>query len=376
MRSYLLSHKLHFKSYRAAAGSILAATLTLTLTLTACGGSADTTSSSGPSSASGSSSSSSSSSAPAASGSTQLALVAYSTPQAAYAELIPAFEHTTAAGKGSTFTESFGASGAQSRAVDTGLPADVVAFSTTPDITRLVKDGIVAKTWDANPYKGVVADSVVVIVVRKGNPKHISGWDDLIKPAVKVITPNPSTSGSARWNILAAYGAELKLGKTPAQALAYVRTLLTRNVTDQPSSASAALQAFTSGEGDVLLDYESDALAAQKAGDAVQYIVPPQTILIQTPIAVTTKSAHAAAAQSFVNWLWSEQAQTIWAQEGYRPVRKAVQAVYARKFPTPAGMFTISDLGGWTKVSKALFAPSTGSITKIEAAAGVPTASS
>ncbi len=376
MRSYLLSHK----PCRAAAGSILAATLTLTLTLAGCGGSADTTSSSGPSSSSSSSpapsSSSSSSSAPAASGSTQLALVAYSTPQAAYAELIPAFEHATAAGKGVTFTESFGASGAQSRAVDTGLAADVVAFSTTPDITRLVKDGIVAKTWDANTNKGIVADSVVVIVVRKGNPKHISGWDDLIKPAVKVITPNPSTSGSARWNILAAYGAELKLGKTPAQALAYVRTLLTRNVIDQPSSASAALQAFTSGEGDVLLDYESDALAAQKAGDPVQYIVPPQTILIQTPIAVTTKSAHAAAARSFVNWLWSEQAQTIWAQEGYRPVLKSVRAVYAGKFPTPAGLFTISDLGGWTKVSKAFFAPSTGSITKIEAAAGVPTASS
>ncbi|MGO9749992.1 MAG: sulfate ABC transporter substrate-binding protein [Solirubrobacteraceae bacterium] len=356
--------KFHLNPRRGAAAAL--AGVALAGAVAGCGGAADTTSSSG----------SHGSSSTSAGASTPLALVAYSTPQAAYAALIGAFEHTTSPGKGVSFTESFGASGAQSRAVDTGQPADVVAFSTTPDITRLVKDGIVAKSWDANQQKGIVADSVVVIVVRKGNPMKISGWDDLIKPGIKVITPNPSTSGSARWNILAAYGAQLKEGKTPAQALAYVRTLLTKNVTDQPSSASAALQAFTSGEGDVLLDYESDAIAAEKAGDAVQYVVPKQTILIQTPIAVTSKSTHQAAAKAFVNWLWSEQAQTIWAQEGYRPVLGSALAAYASKFPTPPELFTISDLGGWTKVSKTFFAPSTGSITKIEAAAGVPTAAS
>ena len=164
--------------------------------------------------------------------------------------------------KGVSFSQSFGASGSQSRAVDSGQSADVVAFSTTPDVTRLVKDGIVSSSWDANPHKGFSSDSVVVLVVRKGNPKHITGWDDLVKPGVDVITPNPSTSGSARWNILAGYGAQLKEGKTPAQALAYVKTLLTKNVSVQDSSASAALQTFTGGKGDVLLDYESDAIAA------------------------------------------------------------------------------------------------------------------
>ena len=160
-------------------------------------------------------------------------------------------------------------------------------------MTRLVKDGIVAKSWNANPYQGFSSDSVVVFVVRKGNPKHITGWDDLIKSGVDVITPNPSTSGSARWNILAGYGAQLKEGKTPAQALAYLNTLLTKNVSVQDSSASAALQTFTGGKGDVLLDYESDALSAVKAGDAVQIVYPAQTILIQTPIAATAKSSHA-----------------------------------------------------------------------------------
>ena len=275
-----------------------------------------------------------------------------------------------------SFAQSFGASGSQSRAVDSGQPADVVAFSTTPDMTRLVKDGIVSTDWNANPQKGFSSDSVVVFVVRKGNPKHITGWADLIQPGLKVITPNPSTSGSARWNILAAYGAQLKEGKTPAEALAYVNTLLTKNVPDQPSSASAALQAFTGGEGDVLLDYESDAMAAEKAGDAVQIVYPQQTILIQTPIAVTAKSSHKTQAQAFVNWQWTSAGQTIWAQQGYRPVLASVATQFASKFPTPPQLFTIDYLGGWTSVKKTFFDPSSGSITKIEQAAGVPTASS
>lgn len=305
--------------------------------------------------------------------STQLGLVAYSTPKKAYDALTTAFAQT-ANGKGVSFGSSFGASGSQSRAVDSGQPADVVAFSTSPDMTRLVKDKLVSGTWNANPERGFSSDSVVVMVVRKGNPRHITGWDQLIKPGVDVITPNPSTSGSARWNILAGYGAELKEGRTPAQALAYVRTLLTKNVSVQDSSASAALQTFTSGKGDVLLDYESDAIAAQKAGDAIAYVIPRQTILIQTPIAVTVKSTRSSQANAFLKWQWSTAGQTIWAQQGYRPVDPAVAKQFASRFPTPAQLFTIGSLGGWTKVKSAFFDPASGSITKIEQAAGVPTA--
>jgi sulfate/thiosulfate transport system substrate-binding protein len=335
------------------------------LVLAGCGGSSDSTStaaSNAPASAGGGSDA-------------QLALVAYSTPKKAYDALTSAFEQTSG-GKGVSFSESFGASGAQSRAVASGQPADVVAFSTTPDITRLVKAGMVSKTWDANAANGIVSDSVVVLVVRKGNPKHITGWDDLVKPGVDVVTPNPSTSGSARWNVLAAYGAELKEGKTPSEALAYLKTLLTKNVSVQPSSASAALQAFTGGKGDVLIDYESDAIAAAKAGDPIQYVVPTQTILIQTPIAVTSGSSHSPRAQAFVNWLWTPAAQTIWAQQGYRPVLASVAKQFAGKFPTPPELFTIKTLGGWTQVNKTFFGSSNGLITKIEQAAGVPTVSS
>ena len=333
------------------------------VSLAACGGSSDTATTGGGASSAG------------GGAKTQLALVAYSTPKKAYDALTAAFGQTTA-GKGVGFGESFGASGSQSRAVDSGQSADVVAFSTTPDMTRLVKDKIVASNWDANPEKGMSSDSVVVFVVRKGNPKHITGWDDLIKPGIDVITPNPSTSGSARWNILAGYGAELKEGKTPAQALAYINTLLTKNVSVQDSAASAALQTFTGGKGDVLLDYESDAIAAEKAGDSIQYIIPKQTILIQTPIAVTAKSSHAAQAKAFLNYQWSTAGQTIWAQQGYRPVLASVAKQFASKFPTPPQLFTIDFLGGWTKAKTEFFDPSTGSITKIEQAAGVPTAAS
>ena len=335
----------------------------------ACGGSSDTNGGTGGGGAS------STASAGASNPKTTLNLVGYSTPKKAYDALTTAFAQTST-GEGVGFSQSFGASGSQSRAVDSGQPADVVAFSTTPDMTRLVKDKIVASDWNANPQKGFSSDSVVVFVVRKGNPKHISSWDDLVKKGVDVVTPNPSTSGSARWNILAAYGAELKEGKSPAQALAYVRTLLTKNVSTQPSSASQALATFTTGKGDVLLDYESDAIAAKKAGDDVQYIVPKQTLLIQTPIAVTAKSSHPAQAKAFLTWQWSTAGQTIWAQQGYRPVAQSVAKQFASQFPTPPQLFTIDYLGGWTKVKKTFFDPSSGSITKIEQAAGVPTASS
>jgi sulfate/thiosulfate transport system substrate-binding protein len=328
--------------------------------LAACGGSSDTTANAG---GNGSSSK----------GGTQLNLVAYSTPKKAYDKLIAAFEQTPQ-GKGVSFSESFGPSGAQSRAVAAGQPADVVAFSTEPDISRLVKAGIVSPKWGTVGTNGVPSDSVVVLVVRKGNPKHITGWDDLVRPGVDVITPNPATSGSARWNVLAAYGAERKEGKTPAQALAYVNTLLSKNVSVQPSSASSALQTFTTGKGDVLLDYESDAIAAEKAGDAVQYIVPNHTILIQTPVAVTSKAP--AAAKAFVDWLFTPAAQAIWAKEGYRPVLSSAAKQSGSAFPAAGDPFTINSLGGWTQVDKSFFDPSNGSVTKIEQAAGVPTASS
>ena len=196
----------------------------------------------------------------AESGGGTLTLVAYSTPQEAYEAIIPAFQKT-AEGKGVEFEQSYGASGEQSRAVEAGLPADVVEFALDSDITRLVDAGLIDASWNQNEYKGILTDSVVSFVVRKGNPDDIQTWDDLLKPGVEVITPNPFTSGGARWNIMAAYGAQIEQGKSKEEAIAYLNELF-QHVAVQDASARDALQTFTGGKGDVLLSYENEAITS------------------------------------------------------------------------------------------------------------------
>jgi sulfate transport system substrate-binding protein len=296
-------------------------------------------------------------------------LVAYSTPQKVYEQLIPQFQKTPA-GKGATFKESFGASGSQARAVLAGQPADVVEFSLETDMTKLVQAGLVAKDWNSGPYKGMVTDSVVTFLVRKGNPKNLHTWADLIKPGVKVVTPNPFSSGSARWNLMAAYGAQLKLGKSPQQALDYVKAML-KNAVAQPESGSKATAAFVAGTGDVLLAYENEAIEAQQAGQAVDYVTPDQTILIENPVAVVSSSTNKRTAQAFVKYLYTDAAQKTFAAQGYRPVVKA--DLDTNRFKTPSGLFTIADLGGWSKVASQFFDTTSGSITKIEDSLGVST---
>ena len=296
-------------------------------------------------------------------------LVAYSTPAKAYAALIDGFG-ATPAGAGVAFETSFGASGDQSRAVAAGLPADYVAFSLSPDIDRLVAAGIVAPDWNTDPYKGNVTDSVVVLVTRPGNPKGIKGWDDLIRPDVSVITPNPFTSGGARWNIMAAYGAQIKAGKTPDEATQYLKDLFAR-VAVQDKSARDALQTFVSGQGDVMIAYENEAITAINADQPVEYIVPDATILIENPAAVTVKGGDAAVpAKAFLDYVHSTEGQTTFGQQGYRPVDPAVLATFTN-FPTPSQLFTIDDLGGWTDVTKTFFDKDTGIVAGIERDLGV-----
>jgi sulfate/thiosulfate transport system substrate-binding protein len=305
-----------------------------------------------------------------ASGGSSIDVVGYSAPETVYEKALePAFKKTSQ-GAGASFTNSFGPSGDQSRAVESGQPADVAHFSIQPDMQRLVDDGIVDSNWDQNPYHGFVQNSVVVFVVRKGNPKNIQTWDDLVKPGVQVVTPNPFSSGSARWNLMAAYGAELQEGKSDAEAQAYLKSLL-ENTVVQPASASDALSTFTSGKGDVLLSYENDAIAAQKAGEKIDYVIPDDTILIQTPIA-TTKDASSEA-QSFVKFLYTPQAQQLFADNGYRPVVKSVFDKNKSKFPTPSGLFTIDKVGGWDAVTTKFFDETNGIVTKDEQDVGVST---
>jgi sulfate/thiosulfate transport system substrate-binding protein len=302
--------------------------------------------------------------------STTLSLVAYSTPEVVYDQIIPDFQKT-AGGRGVGFKTSYGASGDQSRAVDAGLRADVVTFSTEPDMTRLVRDGIVAADWNQTPVRGLVATSVVAFVVRKGNPKHIKTWSDLVRPGVKVLTPNPFSSGAAKWNLLAAYGQASHAGKDPQAGLDYVRKLIS-HVPVQDKSGRDALSDFTSGNGDVLLSYEYEATTAQKKGESVDYVVPDDTIKIDIDVA-KTKTAPPAA-QRFLDYVLSRAGQQRFADWGYRPVNQDVLAANAGKFPTPSGLFTIDDLGGWSKVDDQFFDVDHGSIARLEEDAGVSTA--
>ena len=297
-------------------------------------------------------------------------LVAYSTPKDAYGKIISAFQKTQA-GDGTNFSQSYGASGDQARAVAAGQNADLVALSLAPDIDLLVGKGLVPKSWAANSHRGIVSDSVVVFVVRDRNPKHIKGWGDLVKPGIQVITPNPFTSGGARWNVMAAYGAQRRAGKTDKQAIAYLYKLF-KHVPVQPDSARAALSIFAQGKGDVLLTYENEAIYAEQKGVHTEFKTPKATLLIETPVALTTSGLKKPAAKAFYRYLWSTTAQKAFAAQGYRPVVKA--AAKGSRFYSPPGLFTIATaklgLNGWTKVNHRFFHPQKGIVAKIERSLG------
>jgi sulfate/thiosulfate-binding protein len=309
-------------------------------------------------------------SATGASTGTTVDLVAYSTPKDAYGKIISAFQKT-AAGDGVGFTQSYDASGEQARRVAAGLAADVVNLSLQPDIDVLVRKRLVPRNWAANSHRGIVNDSVVVFVVRNGNPSRIKGWGDLVKPGIEVITPNPFTSGGARWNVLAAYGALRRLGKSHKQAVAYLKKLF-HHVPVQPDSARQALQIFAQGKGDVLLTYENDAIYAGKKGVHTEYHIPKATLLIETPAALTKRGLSKPAAKAFYKFLWSTTAQKAFADQGYRPVVKSVARGY--RFYKPPGLFTIGakklGLNGWPRVNRRFFDPDTGIVAKIERSLG------
>jgi sulfate/thiosulfate transport system substrate-binding protein len=305
--------------------------------------------------------------AQAASAKTTLSLVAYSTPKDAYARIIPAFQ-ATSAGKDVSFNQSYGASGDQARAVAAGLGADLVALSLAPDVTTLVKKGIVPSNWNQNPYHGMVTDSVVVFVVRDGNPKKIHNWADLTKSGIQVVTPNPFTSGGARWNVMAAYGAERAQGKTDKQAIAYLKALF-KNVPVLPKSAREATQVFASGKGDVLLTYENEAIYANKKGVHTEYVLPKQTILIENPVALTKSGLKHSEAKAFLKFLWSSKAQKLFGDTGYRPVVKSVARSAKYRFKRPKTLFTIASkafgLRGWKSVQYRFFNHDSGIMVKV-----------
>ncbi|RMI32899.1 sulfate ABC transporter substrate-binding protein [Nocardia stercoris] len=334
----------------------VALTAVAAVTLTACGGGAsDSTAGSGSSVADGS-------------GGT-ITLVGYSVAKAGYDVVVPAFNQTDA-GKGVQVQASYGPSGDQSRKVKDGADADVVSFSLESDVTRLVDAGLVDAGWNADATKGIPFSSEVVIAVRKGNPKGIHDWDDLLKPGVQVVTPNPFSSGSAKWNLLAPYAAKSDGGKNPQAGLDYLSKLITKDhITVQPKSGREATDTFLQGTGDVLISYENEALFSERKGDAIEHFLPPTTFKIENPVAVTKNAKNPGKATAFRDFLYTPAGQKAFAQAGFRPVDPKTAADFTKDFPAPQQQWTIADLGGWKKVDKDLFTPGSGSIAQLYDAA-------
>ena len=307
-------------------------------------------------------------------GDVDLSLVGFAVPKAANNAIQAAFAETPE-GAGTTWTESYGASGDQSRAVVAGLEADYVHFSLEGDVTRLVKEGLVAENWNAGPTKGIVSDSVVVLVVRPGNPKGITGWADLAEPGIGIVTPNPGSSGSARWNILAAYGHVLVGGGTEDEANAYLTSFF-ENTVALPGSGRDATTAFLAGTGDVLISYENEAILARQQGQELDYIVPDETLLIENPGAVLIDAEPRAT--TWLNFVLSPAGQAEFVKKGFRPVIDGVDGIEVEgandpsdPFPTPANLFTIADLfGGWSAAGDKYFNEDTGLVTKIQQETG------
>jgi sulfate transport system substrate-binding protein len=301
-------------------------------------------------------------------------IVGFAVPEAANKAIAEAWNKTPE-GKGVKFKTSYGASGDQSRAVVAGLEADYVHFSVASDVTRLVDEGLVAEDWNAGPTKGVVSSSIVVFAVRKGNPKNIKTWDDLVKPGIGIVTPNPASSGSARWNALAAWGQVIEDGGSDADARAYLEKFF-GNVVALPNSGRDATTQFLGGTGDVLMAYENEAILAHQNGEEFDYIIPDTTILIENPGAVL-KDANPKA-KEWLDFVLSKDGQAEFAKKGFRPVIDGVDVGEVEgandpsdPFPTVKNLLTVSDdFESWDSLSDKFFDEDNGIVTKIIAASG------
>jgi sulfate transport system substrate-binding protein len=306
-----------------------------------------------------------------------ITLAAYSNPYDAYGKLTSTFiTNWKAAHNGQTpiFQMSFAGSTTQAQNIVNGFPADIYASSLVPDVELVQKAGLITHNWQADTDGSIVASSVVGFMVRPGNPKHITNWNDLTQPGLKILTPDPAQSGGAKWNITAAYGAAMrgKVPGVPANDPAAAEKLLEgifKNVTVLDKSANDSFKNYESGNGDVAITYENQALAGIAAGSKDQFIIPPSTIQIQTPTVVVDKNAakHCVTkiANAFVNYLHTADAQSVFQTVGYeRPITTAAAAKGSTGYPAITDLFTANDLGGWNKlVTDTVFGPN-GAFTK------------
>lgn len=296
----------------------------------------------------------------------KLILGAYTTPREAYRELIPIFQQQwkEKTGQDVIFDESYLGSGAQSRAIVEGFEADIAALSLEADITRIQKAGLITHDWKSNPYKGMVSNSIVSFAVRQGNPKGIRDWADLAAPGLEILTPNPKTSGGAMWNILALYGAAKRgfVEGVPADDDAAAQDFLLRvlnNVTVMDKGARESITNYEKGVGDLAITYENEVLVGQQSGETYELVIPRSTILIENPVAVidayADKHGTREVAEAFVDFLFSREAQEVFARYGLRSVDPEVAKATASQYPPVEDLFTIEYFGGWEKATPEFF---------------------
>jgi sulfate/thiosulfate transport system substrate-binding protein len=296
----------------------------------------------------------------------KLTLAAYTTPREAYREIIPLFqEHwRTQTGQTLTFEESYLGSGAQSRAVVEGFEADIVALSLEADVTRIENAGLITHNWREKPYNGMVSTSVVAFAVRHGNPKNIQDWHDLARPGVEVLTPNPRMSGGAMWNILGLYGAALRgqVQGVQAEDLAAAQDFMLQvlhNVTVMDQSARESITNFEKGIGDVAITYENEVLVGLQHSDYYELVIPRSTILIENPAAVVDayvdKKGTRAAAEAFLDFLFTPEVQRIFANYGLRSPDPQVAQATVEMYPLVPDLFTVEYFGGWTVLVPEIF---------------------
>lgn len=297
----------------------------------------------------------------------KLILGAYTTPREAYGVLLPVFaeQWKTKTGQTVTFEESYQGSGAQSRAIVEGFEADVTALSLEADVNRITKAGLITHDWKSVAHSGMVSTSVVVFAVRKGNPKGIHDWADLAKPGVEILTPDPKTSGGAMWNILSLYGAALRgyvegvPANDEAAATEFLKAVF-KNVIVMDKGARESITNYETGVGDVAITYENEVLVGQKNGQDYEMIIPRSSILIENPVAVVDthvdKHGTREVAEAFVNFLFTKEAQEVFAQYGLRSVDAEVAAATASQYPPLADVFRIDDqFGGWAEATPKFF---------------------
>ena len=297
-------------------------------------------------------------------GKVELTLVSFAVTKAAHEAIIPKFVEQWQKEKGQTvtFSQSYGGSGSQTRAVIDGLEADIVHLALALDTAKIEKAGLIQPGWEKEvPNGGIVSKSVAGIVTREGNPKNIKNWEDLSKDGVKLITADPKTSGVARWNFLALWGSVLKTGGDDAKALDFT-TKVYKNVPILTKDAREATDVFfKQGQGDALINYENEIILAGQKGEKPTYTIPDVNVSIDNPIAIVDKNVdkHGTreVAEAFVKYLYTPEAQREFAKAGFRPVDATVAAEpeFAKKYPPVKTLFTAKDLGGWGEIQQKFF---------------------